>query len=78
MMIQFDYSEQVPVRDYQEHSGVYLEDNSSSGTKLLKIRWVQRISTEEIMKHPWLQEIYQLKNRKRLTWRQSLRWTSWS
>ena len=57
-MIQFDYSEQVPVRDYQDHSGVYLKDNSSNGTKILKISWVQRISAEEIMKHYWLQDSY--------------------
>jgi hypothetical protein len=51
---------------------VYLKDNSFNGTELLKINREERISTEEIMKHHWLQESqvsHQLKNRKRLTWR---------
>jgi hypothetical protein len=45
---------------------VYLKANSFNGTE------EERISTEEIMKHHWLQESqvsHQLKNRKRLTWR---------
>jgi DNA-binding response OmpR family regulator len=51
---------------------VYLKGKSFNGTELLKINREERISTEEIMKHHWLQESevsHQLKNRKRLTWR---------
>ena len=59
IIMQVDSSEQVPVWDYQEHPGVYLKDNSSNGSKLLKISREERISAEEIMKHHWL------KNRKR-------------
>jgi hypothetical protein len=60
--------------------GVYLKDRSSNRTKPLKISLEERISAEEIMKHPWLQESQvirqanalmatQLRDRKRLTWR---------
>ena len=62
--------------------GVYLKDRSSNMTKPLKISPEERISAEEIMKHPWLQESQvirqanalmatQLRDRKRLTWRWS-------
>ena len=62
--------------------GVYLKDRSSNMTKPLKISPEERISAEEIMKHPWLQEsevirqanalmATQLRDRKRLTWRSS-------
>jgi hypothetical protein len=70
------------VWDYQEHPGVYLKDRSSNMTKPLKISPEERISAEEIIKHPWLQESQvirqanalmatQLRDRKRLTWRWS-------
>jgi hypothetical protein len=60
--------------------GVYLKDRSSNRTKPFKIFPEERISAEEIMKHPWLQESQairqanammatQLRDRKRLTWR---------
>jgi hypothetical protein len=60
--------------------GVYIKDPSSNMTKPLKISPEKRISAEEIMKHPWLQESQvirqanalmatQLRDRKRLTWR---------
>ena len=62
--------------------GVYIKDPSSNMTKPLKISPEKRISAEEIMKHPWLQESQvirqanalmatQLRDRKRLTWRWS-------
>jgi hypothetical protein len=60
--------------------GVYLKDRSSKKTKPLKISPEERISEEEIMKHPWLKESQvirqanalmdtQLRDRKRLSCR---------